>query len=206
MIRPPGFRGAAFTTAEDGDMRSTDRGVVSATLGIDTGWATVRQVHGDGVHVVSRAGEFGDGDGLVTTTSRLPVAIFTADCVPVVVETTEAVGVAHAGWRGIVAGVVGRLVDIVSDGFGTPVRAAIGPAIQSCCFEVGDEVADRFPEHITQTTWGTTSVDLAGAIGDELSAFGEVWSSTACTRCSDDHHSHRRDRTKARMAAIGWMP
>ncbi|MXX63914.1 MAG: laccase domain-containing protein, partial [Acidimicrobiia bacterium] len=106
MIRPPGFRGAAFTTAASGDMKNPDnRRRVSDEMGIPSDWAFVRQVHGHQVHIVTESGSAGPGDALVTTTGRLPLAVNVADCAGLVIETASAVAVVHAGWRGVVAGV-----------------------------------------------------------------------------------------------------
>lgn len=205
FLRPPGFRGAAFSTAIVGDARSGTRDAVAAALEIPAEWATARQVHADRVVFTKQPGCDGEADALFTDQPGLPVAVFTADCAGVVVEAAGAVGVAHAGWRGAAAGVVEALIrEMIGSGH-RPERAAIGPTIGPCCFEVGPEVAERFPHHIETTTWGTASVDLPGAVVSQLPGI-EVWMADQCTRCSTRYHSHRRDATSDRMAAIGWLP
>lgn len=201
MIRPPGFRGAAFTDAADGDMRSDDRLAVAAALGVPSSWAEVRQVHGADLIEVSEAGVAADADGLWTSQRDLPLAVFTADCGGVVLEAGDATAVVHAGWRGAAAGVVGAAAAALGD----VERAALGPTIGPCCFEVGDEVAARFAGDLATTTWGTVSVDLPSAIRRQVPG-AEWWSADACTRCGAGWFSHRRDRTPARMAALGWLP
>lgn len=205
MIRPPGFRGAAFTTADEGDLRAGSRLPVSRRLGIADGWATVTQLHGGRVLCVERPGPAGEADGLVTGTPGLPLAVFTADCFGVVLEGERTVAVAHAGWRGAAAGIVQRSVRVLEERGDRVLRAAIGPGIQACCFEVGPEVQARFADWTATTSWGTPSVDLQLAITAALGDV-EVWVSDACTRCGTGYLSHRRDATPARMAAIGWMP
>jgi copper oxidase (laccase) domain-containing protein len=166
MIRPPGFLGAAFGTASDGDGRDdpTARLEISAELGIPSEWASLRQVHGAGVIEASAPGRLGDADGLFSSIPSLPMTVATADCFPVVLEADGASGIAHAGWRGAAAGVVPALrAAMEARGF-TPARAAIGPGIGSCCFEVGPEVVEQFPGFAATTSWGTPSVDLVGAI------------------------------------------
>ena len=208
LIRPPGFRGAAFTTAAAGDMLSGDRGEVSETLGIRGEWASLRQVHGGDVLTATEPGRAGPGDAMVTGTRGLPLAVMTADCVGVVLETEDAVGVAHAGWRGVVAGVVAataRRLQGLGRRPGPVLRAATGPLIGPCCFEVGPEVAGLFHDRHVKSTAGMTTVDLATAVRDQVPQ-AEWWSVEACTRCDDGWFSFRADRTEHRLATLGWMP
>lgn len=195
MIRPA--PGVVFTTAADGDMRR-DR-TARQRVGLSPEWATVHQVHGASVTEVDRAGDHGDADGLVTEIPGLPLAVFTADCLGIVIHRPGRVAVVHAGWRGVNAGVVEAAVA----GFGQVESVHIGPHIRSCCFEVGPEVAELFGDDLSTTSWGTTSVDLASAVRRRLPVAPEVVDH--CTRCGDDSFSHRRDGTQARMAAIGWL-
>lgn len=197
---------AAFGRASDGDLRGdpSARASLSARLGIPAAWATVHQVHGDRVVTVDRPGAHGDADGVVTRRRRLPLAVFTADCLGIVLLAEAAVGVAHAGWRGVAAGVVERTIERIESVSGAVERMVVGPHIGPCCFEVGPEVAARFPDATATTTWGTTSVDLAAEVerrtGMPLERRG------GCTMCGDDAFSHRRARDSRRMAAIGWLP
>lgn len=206
MIRPPGIDRVAFTEAADGDQRGDPgaRAAVSHALGISGAWATVRQVHGSEVVRATEPGDQGDADGLWTTEPGLPVAVFTADCFGVALLADGAVGVAHAGWRGAKAGVVGHLVEIMeNDGF-APKAAAIGPGIGSCCFEVGREVADQFPADHLKTNWGTNSVDLVAVIESQLGGLVS-WSAGRCTFHEAGSYSHRRDKTSSRLATIAWV-
>ena len=108
MIRPPGFAGAAFGTSATGDLRvdAERRRRVAAELGIQPDWAFLDQVHGTDVVLATSAGDLGEGDALITQDPQIPVAVATADCVPLVVVGEGAVAVIHAGWRGALAGVV----------------------------------------------------------------------------------------------------
>ena len=195
MISPAD--GVAFTTAADGDMRR-DR-AARGRLGLGE-WATVRQVHGAAVVDASGSGDHGEADGLFTTEAALALAVFTADCLGVVIHGPRGVAVVHAGWRGAASGVVANAVGRIGE-----VRSAhIGPHIRPCCFEVGPEVSARFAGHLGRTRAGTTSVDLASAVAAQLPVEPEVID--LCTRCGDDTFSHRRDGTAARLAAVGWVP
>ena len=181
---------------------------VSTRIGVRPEWATLRQVHGSKVVEVAGPGPCGKGDALATVTQGLPLAVFTADCAGVVLEAAEAVAVVHAGWRGVAAGVVAeaaRYLELLAEGRDGVSRAALGPLIGPCCFEVGDEVTVLFPGWETTTRWDTTSVDLGAAIRAQVPGVS-WWSADACTRCGEGWFSHRANGTRSRMAAIGWIP
>ena len=116
------------------------------------GFCFTRQVHGTHIRRVGAADRLmppllvnpGDCDGLVTAEAGVPLCVFTADCVPVLLFEPEA-GVAcavHSGWRGTVADMMGAAVTAVTSlgGRAERIRAAVGPAISRCCFETGPEV------------------------------------------------------------------
>jgi len=117
-----------------------------------SGWPliTLRQIHSDIIHLVnSIPAEQLAGDGMITNTPGLLLAIQTADCLPVILVDTKrhAVGVFHAGWRGTVQRIVEKSVGEMFRAFGTrsrDLKAAIGPGIQGCCYEVGEEVRTKF--------------------------------------------------------------
>lgn len=205
MIRPPGSPGAAFSLVVDGDMRHDElaRRRLSSGLGLSPAWAEVWQVHGDAVIEVAQPGSAGEADAMFTVEPGLPLAVFTADCMGIVVTGTGGVGVAHAGWRGMSAGVVAKLLEAMSSGGVSPIQAWLGPTIGPCCFEVGEEVTALFPESASQTTWGTPSVDLVSAALLQLDGL-PAWSADLCTRHNAGAFSHRRRAAPDRMVALGW--
>lgn len=206
MISPPGWSGVAFSERSDGDLRNepSARAVVARRIGLEEDWAEVTQVHGDTVIEITEPGVGGEADALWTTQRALPLAVFTADCFGVVLVADGAVGVAHAGWRGLVAGVVAKLRAAMDQAGNSPVRAAVGPGIGPCCFEVGSEVVELFAAAAT-TTWGTDSVDLRAEISGQLAGL-DVWTADACTFHDPGWFSHRCDGTTKRLATIGWLP
>ena len=111
---------------------------------------TGRQIHSDIIRCVESVSD--DplvGDGLITTTPGLLLAIQTADCLPIILVDTRrrAVGVFHAGWRGTVKRIIEKGVGEMVRCFGSrpqDIRAVIGPGIQGCCYEVGEEVRTKF--------------------------------------------------------------
>jgi hypothetical protein len=205
MIQPRA--GVAFSLAAAGDLRNdlAARGEFSAAAGIPTAWATVRQVHGSNVVEATGAGDLGEADAVFTLVPMLPLAVFTADCAGVVLGAENGVGIAHAGWRGAVAGVVPALAAVMMDAGIVPKWAAVGPFINSCCFEVGPDVAGQFGENVAMTSWGTASVDLGRALQAQLEGL-ETWQSGLCTFHDRSSLSYRRDATLARMATVAWLP
>ena len=111
---------------------------------------TLRQIHSDLIHAVAAVPQEPlVGDGLVTDTPGLVLAVQTADCLPVILidPKRKAVGVFHAGWRGTVRRIVEKGVGEMRRYFGSDpkhLQAAIGPGIRKCCFEIGPEVRIQF--------------------------------------------------------------
>jgi len=147
---------AAFFQSLGAVMRQRGSGKVVAGV-----WplVTLRQIHSDIIHhVESPPAQQLTGDGLISATSGLLLAIQTADCLPVILVDTRhrAVGVFHAGWRGTVKRIVEKGVGEMYRNFGTrprDLKAAIGPGIQGCCYEVGEEVRTKFE---SQFVYGTS--------------------------------------------------
>ncbi len=124
---------------------------LGALQGNGTLWPliTVRQIHSDVIHRVDGLPQHLVGDGLVTDIPGILLAVQTADCLPVTLvdKKRRAVGALHAGWRGTVKRIVQKGVGEMHRWFGTmpgDIKAAIGPGIHRCCYEVGDEVRDKF--------------------------------------------------------------
>lgn len=207
MIRPEEAPGVAFGTAADGDPRRDQDAArsLASELGISSEWAWVRQVHGAGVVAVTEPGLAGEADAVITVEPGLPVAVSVADCLPVAVIGASGAGMAHAGWRGVVAGVVDATVAAMVDAGAEPHTAVIGPGIGPCCFEVGPDVAQRFDGSGSLTTWGTTSVDLIAAVREQLGDL-RVVELDACTHHDRRFHSFRRSATSARQFGVAWLP
>jgi len=111
---------------------------------------TLRQIHSDLIHCVSEPSKQQlVGDGLITRTPGRLLGVQTADCLPIILVDTKrrAVGVFHAGWRGTVKRIVEKGVGEMRRYFGSlprDIKAAIGPGIHGCCYEVGLEVREKF--------------------------------------------------------------
>lgn len=131
---------------------------------------TLRQVHSDHIHSVGKVPHAPlTGDGLVTATPGILIAVQTADCLPVLLVDAKrrAVGAFHAGWRGTVARIAEKGVGVMRREFGSDpahIHAAIGPGIGSCCYEVGEAVKDKF----------TGQFPYADALFHEVQHYDEV--------------------------------
>jgi purine-nucleoside/S-methyl-5'-thioadenosine phosphorylase / adenosine deaminase len=111
---------------------------------------TLRQIHSDVIHCVTDLPQQAlAGDGLITRSPGIVLAVLTADCLPVILVDTKqrSVGVFHAGWRGTLKRIVEKGVGEMRRCCGTQARdikAAVGPGIHSCCYEIGAEVRQQF--------------------------------------------------------------
>jgi len=186
------------------------------------------QVHGTRVAVIgerergrgarSRDDVIHDTDGLVTAVPRVALVTSFADCVPVFVVGETATGalviaLAHAGWRGMLAGVVGTLVQTVAT-LGVPRAALVGPSIGPCCFAAADDVADQFAQHfgaeVVLRESDEAAVDLWRCAAIDLERRGvapaAIVNPRLCTSCDARFFSHRRDRgLTGRQVAIAWL-
>jgi YfiH family protein len=161
------------------------------------------QVHGadvrraDGRGIVTPGLEFERCDGLWTDEPGRAVMLLTADCLPIAIARANgspAVAVLHAGWRGLLAGIVESGAGALGEG---PLAAAVGPGIGPCCYEVGDEVSAPFRDRFGDGVVSGRSLDLAGAAVLALRAAGceTVERVGLCTSCEEElFFSHRRDR------------
>ena len=168
--------------------------------------ALARQVHeADLIDVgVTDAGVLGEADGLTVTHPGSVAAILTADCAPVVVASQGSIGVLHAGWRGLVAGVIEAGLEAL-DGADA---AWVGPCIHACCYEVGPEVVEAFTERGLPVA-APDRVDPAEAAATVLRRAGVTNIAVAeeCTHCDPRYFSYRRDGVTGRQGAFaGLLP
>ena len=171
-----------------------------------------QQIHGDRIAVIHKShagrGAYGhadaipDADGMITTSRSVALAVLAADCVPVFLAdpVREAIGIAHAGWRGALRMIAARAVLKMRDAFGTEPAdclVALGPSIGSCCYTVGEDVASQFRHTFGASTCVMGSkLDLQKAIEMQLAEIGveerNIISTEFCTACNPDlFYSHR---------------
>ena len=195
-----------------------NRAILRAALPGEPVW--LNQVHGAEVMRADLPRDAGMAgcDASVTTVPGQVLAILTADCLPVVFASERGIAAAHAGWRGLAAGVLENTVKKLQDVSGTlPSRAWIGPAISRQVFEVGPEVRAAFVDQDAHTAGyfephpqhgGKWLADLPGIAAHRLLASGvaQVEQSGLCTyRQRDLFYSYRREPVTGRQATLIWM-
>lgn len=184
--------------------RDGDADAIAAALGLyQHTWVTVKQVHGG---EVTHAGGC-DADAVVLDDPARVTRVITADCVPVLLASLDGrrVAAVHAGWRGLLAGVIENAVQALD----APFLAAVGPAISAAHFEVGSDVADRFgPAFVSRPHDSRPLVDLPAAAAARLTALGArgIDRTDRCTyRDARAFYSHRRDVTHRGQPTTGRM-
>jgi hypothetical protein len=228
---------AAWTDSSRGDLRPTGHGphdgprlaelaseVVGATGGPLEQVAWASQVHGCSVVDVSRqpaGGGAGRGpvcrhagvhDGLVASTPGTALCVLTADCGAVALSSPEGIFAAvHAGWRGLLAGVVEATVRRMRERGATGVVGSLGPCIHAECYEFApsdlDHVASAYGERVRgRTADGRPALDLTAGIAAALDAAGvrRADGVDVCTACGTGYFSHRARRDVGRQALVVW--
>lgn len=184
-----------------------------ARLPADPQW--LQQVHGTEVVSLPHDDAVPEADAAITTETGVVCAVLTADCLPVVFARANgsAVGVAHAGWRGLCNGILEATVAAL----GSPddLQVWYGPAISQSSFEVGAEVRKAFmdkdpaaKQHFYKNSDGRWQADLYDLATQRLAALG-VTDISGGGRCTHDEarqfFSYRRDGETGRMATCVWM-
>lgn len=183
---------------------------------VDLPWTVLNQVHGARVVTVEHPGG-GRGepaDAAVTASPGAALAVLTADCAPVAMASPEGlVGVAHAGWKGLRAGVVEATVQSLRRMGATRVEAVIGPCIHPCCYTFGEDdlagLESRLGRRVRATDrQGRPALDLPAGVRAALHAAGAtlVGEVPACTGCSEGLWSWRTGATARRQATVVWRP
>ena len=187
--------------------------------------ARLNQVHGNVVHAATRetAALRPPGDGLVTAEPGVILGIFSADCVPILMVDSKRkiAGALHAGWRGVVADIADAGVRAMAQlgARASDIRAAMGPSIGQCCFEVDAELGERFGREISGAhnhtragRPGKAFIDLRAVVRDQLERAGlkamNIASVGPCTRCASDRFFSRRaaggKTTGLQMSFVGF--
>ena len=180
----------------------------SLGIGIDT-LAIPRQVHGDEVLAVKRPGIFENTDALITNTPEVSLCVSIADCLPILIFDPSSFSIAavHSGWRGSQVRILSKAIDLMKITYGanpSDFICYIGPAAKSCCYEVGEEVAQLFtPTYVIRTAEKKPHLDLQKLNNDILFHHGvqegNIEVAEECTICTPTLlHSYRRDGKRSR--------
>jgi YfiH family protein len=161
------------------------------------------------------------GDASIATEPGVVCAILTADCLPVLFadRAGKVVGAAHAGWRGLSAGVLGATVAAMRAAGAGEISAWLGPGIGPSAFEVGPDVRDSFAAALSEAEVGPAFAPYPGRPGKYLADMGalarmmlardgvtNVSGGTRCTATEREHfYSYRRDHVTGRQASLIWL-
>jgi YfiH family protein len=173
--------------------------------------AMAEQVHGTRLVVVpklKRPKIYAGADGLLSAEADQPLAIFTADCLPVFLDVSKkgVVGLLHAGWRGVQGRILGKAVTKILQLWGcrpADIRIWFGPAIGPCCFKVRWDVARYFPQsrRRRKDCW---TVDLAKQVRLQAAGMGikVLEGNPPCTMHGRKWFSYRREATDQRQVSL----
>lgn len=215
----PGGLNLGARCGDDPEAVRENRRRLAAALPSEPVW--LRQVHGAAVHVArEQAGEEPMADAAVTDRPGQVLSVLTADCLPVMFadDRGRAVGVAHAGWRGLSGGVLERTVEAMRALLpaGAALQAWLGPAIGQPAFEVGDDVLDAFiaQDPLAAQAFapgvrpGKWQADLFLLARRRLAAAGvaRIDGGGFCTFADSGRFwSYRRRADSGRMASLIWI-
>lgn len=192
------------TDVEDAAALGNQQRILDAMGLGDRTWVKSQQVHGADVVTVEGPCEPGGADALLTSAEDVAVAVHVADCMPILLADPAGgrVSVVHAGWRGLVAGVIQNAVAALNGG--VEVHAVVGPSIGPCCFQVGPEVAEAAVQALGEGVVRGDRVDLwTGAlVALRRAGVTRVHLSTLCTRCEPHRFYSHRAGDQGRQALV----
>jgi YfiH family protein len=183
-------------SGDEPERADENRRIACETIGADVEKLALNyQVHSARVLRAAPALRGEHADGLWTDEPGLPILAMSADCLPIALVRAGKPGLAvlHAGWRGLLAGIVAAGTEVLDGG---ELAAAVGPAIGPCCYEVGEEVAAPFRERFGDDVVRQGRLDLWTSAERALRAAGveRVDRFDRCTACeAETFFSHRRD-------------
>jgi hypothetical protein len=198
---------------DDPQRVARNRAILRACLPAEPAW--IKQVHGTAVIDAARATPGTEADGVVTRLAGSVCAVLTADCLPILLSDRagEAVGIAHAGWRGLAGGIIENVVRAMGVSR-QELIAYIGPGIGPRSYEVGEDVRRAFVSEdpgaaaaFVSRENGKYRADLYALAQQRLDAAGvaEVHGGGFCTAGDGRFFSFRRDGNTGRMASLVWL-
>jgi YfiH family protein len=204
-----------YTSGDAHHLVETNRTIFFKQLGIKREFiAAAGQIHSANVKMIANPGFYPNTDALICREKGVFLTVQTADCFPLMIyiPDSEIVAVVHCGWRGVVSGIVERVLKECNVSLGNAL-AVIGPGIQKKCFEVGADVYMQFQDRYLAFHKEPQKrlLNLQGVIVDSLLNAGfsidRIHCESTCTHCAKDlFYSYRRDGAKSgRMQGIIGM-
>ena len=211
---------------DDGDGVKQNRRIIKEMLDLPSEPVWLEQIHSNRAVKAEKSASLQQADASYTDEPGVVCAVLTADCLPLLVCSGDGTQVAaiHAGWRGLLAGVISNTVAAMripcrplqgKSGAGKDLMVWLGPAIGPDCFEVGTEVRDAFikksaafNDAFKKQSNGKWLADIYQLARVELTALdiANVYGGTHCTVTEhESFYSYRRDTQTGRMATLIWM-
>ena len=213
VAAPVGIRSTiAIGHRADGDLRPEVVDAVARHRILAAPWTMLTEEHGADTVVVEAPGHHDGsaGDALYTTARAAVIGVWVGDCAPIALIGERGVGIAHAGWRGLRAGVLDSLIRTFAEHGDRPVYAVVGPHIRVCCNEFGRDdlssMVDRFGSSVSGLdSLGRPSLDIGAVVRSDLGRhdIGRLMEVQLCTKCRpDSFFSHRRGEEARQVMAI----
>ena len=152
------------------------------------------------------------GDALATSSSQKVIAITVADCLPLLLtEQSGILSLMHLGWRGIEEGLLEKTLQFIRTKSSEPITAVLGPCIDTCCYEFGQNelriLVEKYGEKIVgRTNKGSIAFDMRACVKEILKSSNvEIkYEEDSCTKCDSRYWSFRADGTGKRQVMIAW--
>ena len=152
------------------------------------------------------------GDALATISSQKVIAITVADCLPLLlIEQSGILSLVHLGWRGIEGGLLEKTLQFIRSKSSEPITAILGPCIDTCCYEFGQNelriLVEKYGEKIVgRTNKGSIAFDMRACVKEILKSSNvEIkYEEDSCTKCDSRYWSFRADGTGKRQVMIAW--
>ena len=202
-------RNLATHVGDDQATVLSNRAELETLLGVPIQF--MNQVHGDavarvGVEIIAVP----TADALVTQSLGIGMAVMVADCIPLLLASSETVAAVHVGRKGLMNEVALAAINEMRSRDNSEITAVVGPSICGECYEVSqdiyDEVSKRFPLAASKTRDGGFSLDLSRALIDQLRGLGvRVVDEGRCTVEESSLYSYRRDGVTGRQVGVVWL-
>ena len=196
MIRSQNLNNAFFSSANDGSLEE-----ILETIGFQNQVATMDQTHSSEIAFADSNISY-KCDGIYTNKIKLPLVVKTADCVPLLMESSKGVSATHAGWRGLEKSIFEKSLDIHEI---SSLKISIGPHARKCCYEVGVEFLKTFNNSINKVK-DKYYLDLTKNI--KQFAFENninLEDTGVCTICNKEYFSYRKNKTNERQFSFIWI-
>lgn len=196
MIRSSLIKHAYFTSSLDGDIKKVLKEIKS-----DLNFAEMKQTHSSVVKTINNEGIY-ESDGLETNILDLPLVVRVADCMPILMQSTNLISAVHAGWRGINNSIFEK--SLRNHNFKS-LKISIGPHAKECCYEVQEDLKQLFPLSTIEFN-GRYYLNLKKRIEEFcIKENIELEVSNHCTICDDNYYSYRRTSTPHRQFGVIWQ-